>query len=609
LPNDLIVPAGKTATLRSTRRGTYLNDLAGLSGSLTGSGTLNLIVNFSSAAITGDWSAFSGILNVTRPTTAIDDPRFQLGNELGLPLATVNLDQVTLVYTAAPPPEGVVIPIGSLSGTANATTIIAGTQTGFGPVTWQVGSLNTSTTFAGNFTPYGNASIGLEKVGSGTWTLTGTGTVSAGITVKNGTLSYGDDPTDTLGGTSEITIDPDATLQLNSGAKIIGSACEIFTGGTLRGTGTLQAPLISIGTIIPTGGTLTLAGNANLTGKVEFSTPTGKPRRHRRPRLAGPLQLPTGLPAGRNLLITYTGTWAPEISHSPMSPPTLLATLDLHPRRNRRDLIDQSAYQDWQIENFGTLETPMATRNADPDDDGMTNLEEFEAGTDPNDDDLLHPPHLARRRLQPLGPRHTAAWLENTTPRVFRNHRHVIINDSGSNSPPSISSAPSSPVRSPSPTPPKPSPFRRRLDLRSHRPHQIRHQHPHPRHLQQLLRPHRHRRRRRQIQSATALGTADRATTVANNARLELQNNITVTGETLTLSGHRRHHHSSTAPQLEIRCQHLDRPRHPRRHRHPHRRAGRRHPHRLRPDHQRPRQHRPHRPPRRHDRHGRSIRP
>jgi hypothetical protein len=77
-------------------RGTYLNDLAGLSGSLTGSGTLNLIVNFSSAAITGDWSAFSGILNVTRPTTAIDDPRFQLGNSLGLPLATVNLDQVTL---------------------------------------------------------------------------------------------------------------------------------------------------------------------------------------------------------------------------------------------------------------------------------------------------------------------------------------------------------------------------------------------------------------------------------------------------------------------------------------------------------------------------------
>ena len=39
LPNDLIVPAGKTATLRSVMRGTYLNDIAGLRGNLTGSGT------------------------------------------------------------------------------------------------------------------------------------------------------------------------------------------------------------------------------------------------------------------------------------------------------------------------------------------------------------------------------------------------------------------------------------------------------------------------------------------------------------------------------------------------------------------------------------------
>lgn len=539
LPNDLIVPAGKSATLRTARRGTYLNDLAGLSGSLTGSGTLNLIVNFSSAAITGDWSAFSGILNVTRPTTAIDDPRFQLGNELGLPLSSVNLDQVTLVYTPAPPPEGVVIPIGSLSGTANATTIIAGTQTGFGPVTWQVGSLNTSTTFSGNFTPYGAASIGLEKVGTGTWTLTGTGTVSAGITVQNGTLSYGDEPADTLGGTSEITIDPDATLQLNSGAKIIGSACEIFTSATLRGIGTLQAPVISIGTIIPSGGTLTLAGNANLTGSIEFPTPTDRLAITGDLELAGTLQLPAGLPAGRHLLVTHTGTLSTgEITFNHI-PPNFTANLDLTiPGEIAVILADMSGYQDWQIEHFDTLENPDGHPNADPDGDGMTNLEEFEAGTDPNDATSYVPLIWQGAPNNRWDLATTAAWLENTTPRVFRNHRHLIINDSGSNTPPldllgilspgsiTISNTTKAYTLTGTGSIAGPAGFTKSgtstLTLAASNSYSgvttidagV-----------------------MEIQHAAALGSSQGGTSVAPNARLELSGGITVAGEPLTLSG------------------------------------------------------------------------
>lgn len=536
LPNDLIVPAGKSATLRSTRRGTYLNDLAGLSGSLTGSGTLNLIVNFSSAAITGDWSAFSGILNATRPTAAIDDPRFQLGNSLGLPLATVSLDQVTLAYTAASPPEGVVIPIGSLSGIS--TSIIAGTQTGFGPVTWQVGSLNTSTTFAGNFTPYGAAQIGLEKVGTGTWTLTGTGTVSAGITIKNGTLSYGDEPTDTLGGTSEITIDPDATLQLNNGAKIIGSACEIFTSATLRGTGTLQAPTISIGTIIPTG-TLTLAGNANLTGEIKFSTPTDRLAITGDLELAEILQLPTNLPAGRHLLITHTGTLSAGDITFTNANPTLLATLDLSiPGEIAVNLIDLSAYQDWQIENFGSLENPDGHPNADPDGDGMTNLEEFEAGTDPNNAASFITLIWQGAPNNRWDLATTAAWLENTTTRVFRNPRHVIINDTGSNTPAldllgslqpgSITISNSTKAFTLSGTGSISGP----TGLTKSGTNTL-----------TLATPNTYTGPTTidagtvNIQNNTALGSAAGATSVALNARLELQNNITVTGEPLELTG------------------------------------------------------------------------
>ncbi len=435
LPNDLIVPAGKSATLRSTRRGTYLNDLAGLSGSLTGSGTLNLIVNFSSAAITGDWSAFSGILNVSRPATAIDDPRFQLGNPLGLPLATVTLDQVTLSCTAAPPSGGVVIPIGSLSGTDTAT-IIAGAETGFAPVTWQVGGLNTSTTFAGNFAPYGNAPIGLAKTGSGTWTLTGTGTVSAGIMVENGTFSYGDSSTDTLGGTSEISIDPDATLQINSGAAITGSACEIFTGGTLRGKGTLNAPLTSSGTISVSGGTLAVTGNTQLSGSFEVSALTDRLAVTGNLDLAGTIQLPaSGLSAGRKLLATYSGTLTPGPVVVTTASSAFIPVLDIAtPGEVAVKLIDAAAYQAWQSTHFGNTGDPDGEPFADPDEDGMLNIEEYEAGTDPRSPASSLPLVWQGAASAVWDCALTANWLQEGTPHIFRNHRHVIINETGSSS-------------------------------------------------------------------------------------------------------------------------------------------------------------------------------
>ena len=567
LPNDLIVPAGKTATLRSVMRGTYLNDIAGLRGNLTGSGTLNLVVNFAYSAITGDWSAFSGTLNVTRPASGANDPRFQLGNDPGLPLANVNLDQVTLTYTATPPTEGVVIPIGSLSGTGNATTLIAGAETGFAPVTWQVGALNTSTIFAGNFTPYGNAPVGLEKTGTGTWTLTGTGTVSAGITVDQGTLSYGDASTDTLAGTSEISIDPAATLQLNSGAKIIGAACEIFTGGTLRGFGTLQAPVVSSGTLSVIGGTLSLTGDADLAGILEFSSFSDRLAVTGNLNLAGSLKLPTsGVTAGRKLLATYTGTLTLGSVTLQNIPANYQATLDTAtPGEIAVVLQDQSLYQAWQLIHFTTLDNPDGQPAADPDNDGMINQEEFEAGTDPKSDASFIPLVWQGGGTNPWDLATTATWLENTTPRVFRDKRQVTISDTGSNSPAinligtlapgslavtnSTKAFTLSGTGSLAGTTGLVKSGTATLTLATANTYSG------PTAIDAGVVT---------LQHATALGSATGGTTVANNARLELEGNITVAGESLIPRRHRRSLLLQRSHQLEIRHQHLDRPRHPR---------------------------------------------
>ena len=538
LPNDLIVPAGKTATLRSVMRGTYQSDIAGLRGNLTGSGTLNLVVNFAYGSITGDWSAFSGTLNVSRATSGANDPRFQLGRDLGLPLATVNLDQVTLSYTAVPSIEGVTVPIGSLSG--NSASIIAGAETGFSPVIWRVGSLNTSTTFAGNFTPYGNAPIGIQKTGTGTWTLTGPGTVSAGVTVEQGTLSYGDASSDTLSGASDIAVNPTATLQLNSGAKIIGSSCEVFTGGTLRGIGTLQAPLTSSGTVSILGGTLNLIGNTSLDGTLEFSSLTDRLAVTGNLELNGILQLPaSGLSPGRKVLATYSGALTLGNLEVTTDSTSFFAVPDTGiPGEIAVQVFDLAAYQSWQATHFGSTANPDGQPSADPDNDGMTNIEEYEAGTDPNLDTSFIPLVWQGGGSNVWDLATTANWLENTAPRVFRDKRHAIINDAGLNSPAidltgslrpgSLTVSNSSKAftltgsgsldgsgalsKSGANT----------LTLATSNNYSG------PTTINAGV---------VNIQTATALGSAAGSTTVAANARLELQNNITVIGETLTLSG------------------------------------------------------------------------
>jgi autotransporter-associated beta strand protein len=184
LTNTLVVPTGQTATILSQPRGS-------ISGTLTGGGTLNLRVNATRGDIGGNWSAFTGQINVTSRTGG-DDLRLPNGN--GFTSGKLNLASgVNMYYTPNPPNNtvGIDIPIGELSGAAGST-IQCGTGLGR-YVNYNIGGLNTSTTFAGNFsTTSSNGYSRLIKNGTGTFTLTGNNTfyspLPSAVTVNAGKL-------------------------------------------------------------------------------------------------------------------------------------------------------------------------------------------------------------------------------------------------------------------------------------------------------------------------------------------------------------------------------------------------------------------------------------
>lgn len=538
LPNDLIVPAGQTGALFDTVRGINAPPYSSLAGSLTGSGTLDLTVNYFRSSVTGDWSNFSGILQVKRPTSGANDPRLQWGTALGLPLATVNLEQVRMEFTATPPAEGVTVPIGSLSGIS--TSAISGSQNFPGTVTWQVGGRNASTTFAGSFDPFNNYPIGLEKIGTGTWTLTGNGTVSGGITVRQGTLSYGDAATDALSGSSEISVFPSATLQIQSGATLHGASCEVFEGATLQGRGTLRSPLNSSGSVRLNNGALNIVGSTYLGGNVEFPAWTDRVNITGDLHLDAQLTIPTtGLSVGRRTLITYSGNLTlGEVTFSTL-PATFLPVIDTTVAGEVAVLlIDNTAFQSWQITNFASTISPNSQASADPDGDGMTNLEEFQANTNPNNATSSIPLVWQGGGTNLWDQATTANWLENTTVRVFRDLRQVSITDAGSNAsaisllgslrPSSFSVTNSTKAFTISGTGSidgatgltKSGTNALTLATANH--------YTGPTTIQAGVVT---------LQDDNALGSSAGSTTVANNARLELQNNITIAEESLTISG------------------------------------------------------------------------
>jgi rhamnogalacturonan endolyase len=230
--NALIVPTNQTGTIHVPQR--FLTP--GLGGPLSGSGTLNLVVTYVRGDISGNWTNFTGKINVTSNGSITND--FRVVNALGFPNARLSLGSNVLMYSRAS--AGSVIPIGEFAASGSGTTISANGGSGAGSqnaVTWRVGELNTDATNAALI----QSGTSLIKEGSGKWTLTGANTYTGTTTVNAGTLLINGDQS---GSTSLFTVG---------------------TGGTLGGSGIIGGNTTINGTLSPGNSIGTLTFNTNLT--------------------------------------------------------------------------------------------------------------------------------------------------------------------------------------------------------------------------------------------------------------------------------------------------------------------------------------------------------
>jgi autotransporter-associated beta strand protein len=216
---DLIIPEGSNANLR-------LGSRCGLTGSLTGTGTLNLYTPYVRAELLGDWSGFNGNVNVT---TDNDGGSFIPGNKSGYAGTSINLaSKVTMIYRQT---VNDTIDIGDLSG-APESVLGAGGE-GTTTITWRIGSGNSNSTFNGqiNEAQFKNsgAKTSIIKTGTGTWTLTNANTYSGGTLVEGGMLLV----KNTSGsgtGTGQVKVGNTATL---SGTNSIAGPVIIESGGAI----------------------------------------------------------------------------------------------------------------------------------------------------------------------------------------------------------------------------------------------------------------------------------------------------------------------------------------------------------------------------------------
>lgn len=261
--NGINIPTGQSATIVSngSTANPANNPLTLATGTgLSGGGNLLVTTQVSGRRIdlaSGN-ASFTGTLTLAPDTTAGATSlqvRFN-GNGSSLNNGSMVLNSATLQDRAT---SVQTIAIGSLSG--DSTSTIAGFSGGSTATakTWQIGSLNASTTFAGSITNGSGSNSTtavshLTKVGTGTLILSGNTDYSGTTTINGGTLL--------VNGTHL----PNASVTGANPNYVVNSGATLGGTGTI-GNGTPVVPItVNVGGTLSPGasiGTLTTFGNVS----------------------------------------------------------------------------------------------------------------------------------------------------------------------------------------------------------------------------------------------------------------------------------------------------------------------------------------------------------
>jgi fibronectin-binding autotransporter adhesin len=221
-----------------------------MSSSLSGGGRLNLTVDYVRGQMNGNWSSFMGEIVVTG---RVANSEFRVNNTAGYSNASFFLtDNVIMNRTSGSGGAPATIRIGALGGTVGAR-LAPGNESSGGPH-WSIGWNDRDATFAGSIRNDGSSPLGtaVTKVGTGTWTLTGTNTYALGTIINGGTVLV-NNPGGSGLGSGAITVNNTAML---GGTGFITAPITISSGGTL-------APGTSIGTLTINNNLTLNAGSAS----------------------------------------------------------------------------------------------------------------------------------------------------------------------------------------------------------------------------------------------------------------------------------------------------------------------------------------------------------
>ena len=367
----LIVPAGATATILTPARYT-------MNSPLSGGGTLNLEVNYVRGSLNGNWSAFTGTINVTAQSA---DSEFRVTDVDGYAGATIFLNAGAVITQSG---SGGVMDIGALGGTSGSR-VGPGNQTSSGR-SFRIGWNHQNATFAGQILADGVNTV--TKVGTGNWTLTGANTYTGGTVVNGGTLTV-NNTSGSATGTGSVAINTGTTLTgsgIISGAVIIASGAALLPGH--GGVGTLAV-----------NNSVTL--NAGSTTRIEINKTSG---------MKDLVDASGALTYGGNLIVTnLSGTLTNGDSFKIFDAALYVGSFS---GINLPPLAPDLIWYTGTLTNSGTISV-VSTNFTGPQPlvwkgDGVSNLWDTA----------------------------TSNWLAiNGVPRAFANVDAVTFNDAGSNSP------------------------------------------------------------------------------------------------------------------------------------------------------------------------------